>query len=77
MARIRKLRLQIRIDGCGWGQGVEDWALLLALGIQIIIYPSSRLVVIALGFYDRADTWKNVHIVFLDGSIQYCVTSVL
>jgi hypothetical protein len=64
---IRKLRVRIRIDGCGWEQGLEDWALLMALGIQIIIYSSSCLLI------SRADTSKNVHMVLPDGSTQYCV----
>jgi hypothetical protein len=70
---IDKLRVRIIIDGFSWEQGLEDWALLVALGIQIIIYSSPRLV-ISHGFCDRADTSKNVHMLLPDGSIQYCVT---
>jgi len=40
--RIRNLRVRIRIEGCGWGQGLEDWALLIALEIQIIMYSSTQ-----------------------------------
>ena len=68
--------MRIKIDGCGWGQALEDGALLMSLGVQIIIYSFTRLV-ISHGFYDRADTSKNVHIILPDRSIQYCVTSVL
>jgi hypothetical protein len=75
-ARIRKLRVRIRIDGYGCGQSLEFCVLLMASENYIIIY-SSTLSVISQGLYDRADTSKNVHIVLPDGSIQYCVTSVL
>jgi len=40
--RIRKLRVRMEIEGCGWGQGREAWALLMALGIQTIIYSSTQ-----------------------------------
>jgi len=68
--------VRIKIGGCGWGQGFEDVALLMSFGNQITIYSFTRFV-ISHGFYDRADTSKNVHIVLPDESIQYCVTSVL
>jgi hypothetical protein len=58
----RKVPVRIRIDGCGWGQGLEHWALLMASGIYIIIYSSTRLV-ISHGLYDRSGTSKNVHII--------------
>jgi len=40
--RIKKMRVRIKIDGCGWLQGLEDWALLMALVIQMIIYSSTQ-----------------------------------
>ena len=72
----RKVWVRIKIDGCGWGQALEDGALLMSLGVQITIYSFTRFV-ISHGFYDRADTSKNVHIVLSYRNIQYCVTSVL
>ena len=77
--RIRNLRVRIRIVGCGWGQGLEDWALLMVLEIQIIMYSSTQGSTFGIlhGFCDRADTSKNVHIVLPSGIIEYCDMSVL
>ena len=40
--RIRNLRVRIRIEGCDWGQGLEDWALLMTLEIEIMMYSSTQ-----------------------------------
>ena len=77
--RIRNVRVRIRIESCVWGQGLEDWALLMVLEIQIIMYSSTQGSTFGIlrGFCDRADTSKNVHIVLPGGIIEYCVMSVL